>query len=142
MKMTQEEFYSIKGFITLPLNSIYDFNKYPYLVNCDDCNDNCNAISNVDLSFKHIAIKKPKVYEYFDKYIFLKACDIEVEKVWSHEELEYRDNENEKWESCYSCFPNRKYRLKPQPEYSKEIESLQKKAKENGMKAIITFEKI
>jgi len=33
-------------------------------------------------------------------------------------------------------------RLKPQPDYDKEIEALQLKAKENGMKCIINFEKI
>ena len=33
-------------------------------------------------------------------------------------------------------------RIKPTPDYSKEIEALQQKAKENGMNVIINFEKI
>lgn len=35
-----------------------------------------------------------------------------------------------------------KCRIKPTPDYSEEIEALQSKAKENGMKVIINFEKI
>jgi hypothetical protein len=33
-------------------------------------------------------------------------------------------------------------RIKPTPDYSTEIEALNKKANENGMKAVITFEKL
>ena len=32
------------------------------------------------------------------------------------------------------------YRIKPQPDYTKEIEALEQKAKENGQKVIIKFE--
>ena len=35
-----------------------------------------------------------------------------------------------------------KYRIKPTPDYSKEIEALQAKAKENGMRVTINFEKL
>jgi len=35
-----------------------------------------------------------------------------------------------------------KYRLKPTPDYSTEIEALNKKANENGMKVTINFEKL
>ena len=34
------------------------------------------------------------------------------------------------------------YRIKPTPDYSKEIEALQEKAKKNGMNVIIKFEKL
>jgi len=37
---------------------------------------------------------------------------------------------------------NHEYRIKPQPNYQKEIEALKSAAKENGMKVIINFEKI
>lgn len=33
-------------------------------------------------------------------------------------------------------------RIKPQPDYTPEIEALQNKAKENGMKVTINFEKL
>ena len=32
-------------------------------------------------------------------------------------------------------------RIKPQPDYTNEIEALQNKAKENGQKVVIVFEK-
>ena len=35
-----------------------------------------------------------------------------------------------------------KCRIKPTPDYSKEIEALQQKAKENGMRVIVGFEKL
>ncbi len=35
-----------------------------------------------------------------------------------------------------------KCRLKPKPNYGQEIQALQEKAKENGMRAVVTFEKL
>jgi len=46
---------------------------------------------------------------------------------------------NGEWKDCNWQFP---YRIKPKPDYSKEIEALQAKAKENGMKVTINFEKL
>jgi len=125
MRMTQDEFDSIKGLIKCV--EIDPFDKRSYLVN--NFRNVLGKISNLDSL--EICSNYRKIYEYFDKDIFLKACDIEVEKpimqVWL----------GEKWVDYIG-----KYRLKTQPDYSKEIDSLQEKAKENGMKAIITFEKI
>jgi len=86
------------------------------------------------------AIAMKCTQEEFDKDIFLKACDIEVEKVWKGSDIQFRNPNNEN--DWFDYLGNYEFRLKPQPNYSKEIESLQEKAKENGMKAVITFEKI
>ena len=40
------------------------------------------------------------------------------------------------------CFHQEQYRIKPTPDYSKEIEALQAKAKENGMSVTVNFEKL
>ena len=134
MRMTKEEFDSIKCFITLPiyLNS-NDFKKYCWVTN--DRNTE-GVVSN--LMHANNANFDRKVYEYFDKDIFLNACDIEVEKVFKGSEIEFRPIGHDEW--IHSL--NYEFRFKPKPNYSKEIESLQEKAKLNGMKAIITFEKI
>lgn len=42
----------------------------------------------------------------------------------------------------FDCRYQKDYRIKPTPDYSKEIEALQAKAKENGMSIIIKFEKL
>lgn len=41
-----------------------------------------------------------------------------------------------------NCIHQENFRIKPTPDYSKEIEALQAKAKENGMKVTINFDKI
>ena len=46
---------------------------------------------------------------------------------------------NGKW---IDCTDQNKIRIKPTPDYSPEIEALQEKAKENGMKVTINFEKL
>lgn len=46
------------------------------------------------------------------------------------------------WDGKGWCDTKNKYRIKPTPDYSKEIEALQEKAKENGMKVTINFEKL
>jgi len=53
--------------------------------------------------------------------------------------MQFKDSDCNEW---IDCIGDRKYRLKPQPNYDKEIEALQQKAKENGMKVIIKFEKL
>lgn len=62
--------------------------------------------------------------------------EIEDEVVWLGSEMQFF--KNGKWIDCEFD----KYRLKPKPNYTSEIEALQAKAKENGMKAVITFEKL
>lgn len=133
MRMTQREFDSIKGLLP-KTTDISCFEERKYLVN--NFRDVLGNISN--LNYKEVESRERKIYEYFDKDIFLKACDIEVVKVWVGSEMQFFNGIE--WEDCIGV--NSKYRLKPQPDYSKEIESLQEKAKLNGMKAIVTFEKI
>ena len=134
MKMTKKEFDSIKGLLPKITDVDFDLKVFPYLTN--NYNNILGDIGSTDESIS--ILNNRKFYEYFDKDIFLKACDIEVDKVWKGSEIEFRPNGFEKW----ICNLDYEFRLKPQPNYSKEIESLQEKAKINGMKAIITFEKI
>jgi len=49
------------------------------------------------------------------------------------------DEEEKKW---YDLHDQNLYRIKPKTNYDKEIEALQNKAKENGIKVIINFEKL
>jgi len=129
MRCTQEQFDSIKDRIELSIKSVTDFKEYPYLINFGDK----KYISNIDKSnyWDNFWKQNPKIFETFNADIFLEACGVEVEKpimqifscgVW----VDYAG----------------KYRLKQQPNYEKEIEALQQKAKENGMKCIINFEKL
>lgn len=132
MRMTQEEFDSIKGFIEC--DGIDSFDERSYLVN--NIRDKLGSISNLDK--KEVLSRERKVYEYFDKDIFLKACDIEVENVWKASELQFRPI-GEDWRDHSGRY---EFRLKPQPDYSKEIESLQEKAKMNGMKVELIWSKL
>jgi len=130
MKCSQEQFDSIKDRITLPISDIgFEFKRSKYLTNYFDREYGIGSFRN---GFKHNDLE---VYETFDANIFLEACDIEVEKVFKAGELEYF-SDNKWWPTVGE------YRLKPQPNYQKEIEALQQKAKENGMNVIINFEKI
>lgn len=137
MRATQEHFDSIKDRIGLKIHSITDFKEYPYLINFDTN----NSISNINKEHCFVCFwqKNPAVYETFNADIFLEACGEEVEKVWKGSEMQTRWVDDGNWSDCTS---EREYRLKPQPNYSQEIEALQNKAKENGMKAVITFEKL
>jgi len=127
MKMTQEEFDSIKDLVTLPieLNS-ENFEEYRYVTN-----DRAKNGIIANLIFPNVMGLNRKVYEYFDKDIFLKACDIEVDKpimqVWF----------DDRWVD-YSGV----YRVKPKPNYDKEIQSLQDKANANGMKVELKWSKL
>jgi len=131
MKCNQEQFDSIKD----RLKNIQDLDSsapFIYLINDFDPSD----IPSVGY---YTAMDHHEIHETFNADIFLEACGVEVEKVWDSEELEYSmDGEN--WIGLE--FTGIKYRIKPQPNYSIEIEALQQKAKENGMKVIINFEKL
>jgi len=123
MRCTQEQFESIKDKIKCEVHSLDDFKRYPYLIN--------NYFDTVTNLATTIANKNREIYETFDAEIFLKACDS-----WE-EEVKYEIFACGRWIDA-----EYKVRIKPQPDYSKEIEALQLKAKENGMKCIINFEKI
>jgi len=128
MRCTQEQFESIKDRIKCKINDTqFNFKLFPYLTN-NYCSGNSIGLGTHDESFIGI---DTEVYETFDAEIFLKACDS-----WE-DEVKYEYFQGNKWyEMVYPI------RIKPQPDYSKEIEALQLKAKENGMKCIINFEKI
>lgn len=123
MRCTQEQFESIKDRINMPIECIGSFNDYPFLTNCYR---NGHAVSNTkDLTWE------AQYLQTFDAEIFLRACDSWVE------EVKYEVFACERW-----IYAECQVRLKPQPNYDKEIEALQLKAKENGMKCVINFEKI
>lgn len=69
--------------------------------------------------------------------LFLEMQEIQ-EEIFEKRTLQFRENNCEQWRDCIVF----EYRLKPQPNFDKEIEAIQEKAKNNGMKAIITFEKL
>jgi len=137
MRCTQEQFDSIKDRINLPINdSMFDLKQYPYLTN-NFFYDNCQGLGTLPKSFIK---KETEIHETFNADIFLEACgEEEVEKVWKGSELQFKNKDGE-WIDC--TLEKHEFRLKPQPNYSQEIEALQQKAKENGMKAVITFEKL
>jgi len=132
MRCTQEQFESIKDEIKLKIRNLDNFKKYPYLIN-----DSFDGVTNLATTTGN---KNREVYETFDAEIFLKACDSwEEEKIWSGSEIQFRSIGEKEWANHSKDY---EFRIKPQPNYSKEIEALQLKAKENGMKCVINFEKI
>ena len=129
MRCTQEQFDSIKDRIpkSYPIEGISDFKRYHYLTNY--CGKK-KVVSN-------ITFKRNEHYKKFNADIFLEACGVKVEKVWKGSELQMRYNNGDWFDvGIYE------FRLKPKPDYSQEIEALQQKAKENGMKVTINFEKL
>jgi hypothetical protein len=131
MRCTPEQFESIKDRIPYPILHIDDFEGCPNLINNYDFKD--KIVSNTwRIREEH--------HETFNADIFLEACGVEVEKVWKGSEMQFKNLDGE-WIDCASNL-TREYRLKPQSDYSKEIEALQLKAKENGMTVTINFEKL
>jgi len=155
MRCTQEQFDSIKDRIPLPIIDIFRFDYNNYLVNNYEGD---KEVSNIDgekaKNFNRV------VYETFDGELFLDCCgrdkdsgitqeqkDAIIEeylkdKGFKGNELEWRSrwtnrSNSTAWESCYDIT---EYRLKPQPDYSKEIGALENKAKENGQKVIIKID--
>jgi len=110
-------------------------------------------------------LKYREIHETFNADIFLEACGVEVEKkvfvfggvpmcgedvdnfiknylkekVWKGSDMQWRFIDGNWQDVTGDKF---EYRLKPQPNYSQEIEALQQKAKENGMNVTINFEKL
>jgi len=123
MRCTQEQFESIKDRIKCEIYNLDNFKEFPYLINC-----HYGSVTNLHTSSN----KNREVYETFDSETFLKACDSREE-----EKVQYEVYLCGQWYETRHLI-----RVKTQPNYSKEIEALQLKAKENGMKCIINFEKI
>jgi len=131
MRCTQEQFESIKDRIKCEIYDLGSFKEFHYLIN-----DYFESVTNL----QNTGNKNREVYETFDAEIFLRACDSwEDEKTFKFNELQCFNNLTNEW---IDCSGNLIYRFKKQPDYSKEIEALQLKAKDNGMKCIINFEKI
>jgi hypothetical protein len=161
MRCTQEQFESIKDRIPLSIGSdVFKFANQPnsYLTN------NYYGMDLVRYTTAY-QLNEREVYETFNADIFLEACGVDVEKkvvvfggvpmcgedvdnfiknylkekVWKASELQYRITGSKKW---YDYPFEQEFRIKPQPDYTAEIEALQQKAKENGMKVTINFEKL
>jgi len=132
MRCTQEQFESIKD--RIKYKDIASFKEYPYLTNHNTSYEK-GTVTNTTV------LIQSEVYETFDAEIFLKACDSwEDEKIWSGKDMQYLYKGE--WIDCQT---NSDFRFKPKfnsANYSKGIEALQFKAKENGMKCTINFEKI
>jgi hypothetical protein len=76
MKCTRAEYESIKCFVgKLTGTNKKDFIAYTYLLN--DYEDNSCCMDEVI----HSDMKSRKIYETFDKNIFLKACGIDTEEI-------------------------------------------------------------
>jgi len=120
MRCTQENFDSIKD--RIKYKDIGSFRQFPFLTNC--YKNGC-VISNTNIP------PVCEIYETFDAEIFLRACDS------LEEEVKYEVYLCGQWYETRHLI-----RVKTQPNYSKGIEALQFKAKENGMKCTINFEKI
>jgi hypothetical protein len=134
MRCTQEQFDSIKDRINISIISISNFDWWPYLAFFKD-----NVVTNSKIEYLHTAGIE-EIHETFNADIFLEACGVEVDKVWKASEMQY--SSGCEWFDFIGDF---KIRIKPQfnsANYSQEIEALQAKAKENGMKVTINFEKL
>jgi hypothetical protein len=148
MRCTQEQFDSIKDRITLPIVDIGDFFELPFLV------FNYSKITSGFISNnRHPFTQNTEVHETFDGELFLDCCggekkdEINVpadvkeylkDKVWKGSEIQILHPEDPTlWINANQRL---KYRIKPQPDYTAEIEALAKKAKENGQKVIIKIE--
>lgn len=140
MKCNKEQFESIReklvgfDFKADPLMYVDDNNSY--LTN----NYNEEDVIGITLCNNDDGYNQRQYYEKWDENIFLDACGIEP-TIYARD-YEYFDRNVKRWVELTKKSSKTLLRIKPTLDYSKEIESLQDKAKENGMKAIITFEKI
>lgn len=80
MRCTQEQFKEIEPKLyKIEINSVSkkEFDKYPYLINCDGG----LVISNINKTgFSHIWEKEPEIHETWNEKVFLEACGIVVEE--------------------------------------------------------------
>ncbi len=159
MRCTQEQFNSIKDRINLPIaEDVFKFSNHynSYLTNYYD--------SRYLVKYNLNPENNKEVFEEFNADIFLEARGVDAEKkvvvfggvpmcgedvdnfiknylkekVWKGSEMQWNRG-NGLWETCFN---KNEYRIKPQPDYAAEIEALQQKAKENGLKITVLFEKL
>lgn len=71
---------------------------------------------------------------------YTKLVQEEMPNEWRFNDLQYFDTYLCDWFTFSGG--DTKIRFKPKPDYTTEITALQGKAKENGMKAVVTFEKL
>lgn len=136
MPCTAEQFETIKYDLInndVEISNIISFEQCSFLVN--NFLGKLNIVSNV-LEADYLNNKRELIPK-FDKSKFLDACGIETETVIMGSDLQYFVNET--W---YDCVVDRKFRLKPKPDFSKEIEALREKAKQSGFSVTVNFEKL
>jgi hypothetical protein len=132
MKCTQEQFDGIKDLIPLPIEDISSFEYDNYLVN--------NLFGEVIVTNYYLGrwnILKLEIIEEFDGKYFLECCgveDVSEEKIWKGSEMQYKRIDDNLW---FDCLDVVEYRLKPKPNLDADIEALQAKAKELGIKLTI-----
>lgn len=108
-----------------------------------------NDCDNLELLREVIDEQLPCGYIYYTKgscqsipSLGIKTINLseitEEPKEWLGSEMEFFNERNNEWVACN----NTKYRLRPKPNFDEEIKALQDKAKQHGMEAIITFEKL
>lgn len=136
MPCTQAQFETIKYDLInndIEISDIISFEKCSFLVNNYGGNENdvTNVIESENLNYNRELIPE------FDKSKFLDACGIETETVIMGSDLQFL-SDGGKWINCVY----KKYRLKPKPDFSKEIEALQEKAKQSGFSVTVNFEKL
>jgi hypothetical protein len=114
MKCNQEQWDAIKVKLVGIENHICgDFINCPILTFTNDILINVQEV--------HSLLKSKELQKTWNEKIFLEACGIETEKIFNGSELQYWNYFDKKWENCNG---DKKYRLKP--DYSKEIEELEK----------------
>jgi hypothetical protein len=124
MKCTQEQFDSIKDRIPLKIKNITSFETDEYLSNNYEGNYKVSNISN-----KHA--NNREVIEHFDGEYFLECCG--VEQTWKGSDLQYKQGDS------WVTFPF-EIEIRKKPNLDADIEALQKKANELGMKLTILIE--
>jgi len=164
MRCTQEQFDSIKDRVTLPIENIGSFEVFEYLVIRDyyvtnitkeaiyenrethetfngelflDC---CGRESNkceYKLWYANKLNKKVSELDEYDLHCVNVIKEYIKDKVWLRNELQFELDG--KW---YDSSQEYKIRVKTHPDYTAEIEALERKAKENGKKVIIKFEEL
>ena len=136
MRCTQEQFDSIKDKINLNINDIVNFEHYPYLVNLTW---NRSIVSNIKNPLIGVITE---IIETFDAEYFLDCCGREKSDViFKGKDMQYRClyryGDKTVWKNCSDEV---EYRLTPKPNLDADIEALQEKAKELGLKVTVIIE--
>jgi len=134
-KDTKHRLESIKDLITVPIYDIGKFTVAPYLL----INEN-KKVTNCTEGY--INLNQIETLIYFDAKYFIECCnqggleDVS-EQTWKGSEIQIKHINGDEW---YDCVDEYFYRLKPKPNLYADIEALQAKAKELGIKLTIVAE--